>query len=151
MLPQAQLLLKTMCLLSLQWLSAGVHDRHHNRIHAALPQTGTHPKTLPRYCPPTPPPLPPALLVCIASSFVCLCRPSSQIRGGEGSHSFSCLPHGNTHLCFPLVLLFLSLSLSSLLRTQLPLVGEPLSLLISLSQLPGYLQLGMLFSQQAGI
>lgn len=37
------------CLLSLQWLSAGVHDRHHDRVHAALSQTGAHPKTLPRY------------------------------------------------------------------------------------------------------
>lgn len=33
----------------LQWLSSCVHDRHHNRIHAALSQTGTDPKTLPRY------------------------------------------------------------------------------------------------------
>lgn len=37
--------------LSLQWLGAGLHDRHHNRIHAAFSQTGTHPKTLPRYHP----------------------------------------------------------------------------------------------------
>lgn len=33
-----------------QWLSAGLHDRHHNGIHAAVPQTGAHPNTLPRCC-----------------------------------------------------------------------------------------------------
>lgn len=38
-----------LCLLSLQWFSAGVHDRHHNRVHAALPQAGAYSKTLPRY------------------------------------------------------------------------------------------------------
>ena len=38
-------------LLSFQWHGAGVHDRHCNRVHAALPQTGAHAKTLPRYHP----------------------------------------------------------------------------------------------------
>lgn len=38
-----------MRVLSLQRLGAGVHDRHHNRVDAALPQTGAHSKTLPRY------------------------------------------------------------------------------------------------------
>lgn len=46
-----QVMAVKVCLFSLQRLSAGVHDWHHNRIHAALPQTGAHPKTLPRYYP----------------------------------------------------------------------------------------------------
>lgn len=54
------------------------------------------PKHYPGTAPPHTP-LPPALH---ASSSACLC-PSSRILRGESSHSFSCLPHGNTSV-FPL-------------------------------------------------
>lgn len=90
------------CLFSFQRLSAGVHDRHDDGVHAAVPQTGAHPKTLPRYHPSVSP-LSSALLPSPSLSPRLLCRTPTQIPRWDNSHSSSSSLLG-AHACVsPLV------------------------------------------------